>query len=143
MLLDSCSSPSLACMPVEWPPPLTIRQLNLLGSLFVSHSSLLLLCVCARPSNPISTEGEHEGGPTDADFGVSSSPATDGDSEHSDPFATVDGASSSNAGAYDSFSNQTPEVKEEEAAALKSVQTEMGMRVGGDLGAVFAVQYCF
>lgn len=46
-----------------------------------------------------------------------------------DPFATVDGGSSENAGAFDSFSNQPVEVKEEEAAALKSdqhIQMERG-----------------
>src|SRR5688572_1918417 len=57
--------------------------------------------------------------PADDDFGLSSAPQDAG--ETSDPFATVDGGSSSNAGSFDSFSNQPPEVKEEEAAALKSV----------------------
>jgi hypothetical protein len=56
--------------------------------------------------------------PSDDGFGLSSPPPAS--SEASDPFETVDGASSSNAGAFDSFSNQPVEVKEEEAEALKS-----------------------
>ena len=69
--------------------------------------------------------------PVDDDdgFGLSSPPpaASGEDNLDSDPFATVDGGSTENAGAFDSFSNQQVEVKEEEAAALKSV---IGVNIG-------------
>lgn len=47
-----------------------------------------------------------------------------GDELADDPFATVDGGSSSNAGAFDSFSGAEVEVKEEEAAALAKWEKE-------------------
>lgn len=64
--------------------------------------------------------------PLDDAFGLSSSPVDDESAplETSDPFATVDGGSSENAGAFDSFSNQPVEVKEEEAAALDAWEKE-------------------
>ena len=76
-------------------------------------------------------------GPSEDAFGLSSPPPAAASSSvedesaetgGDDPFATVDGGSSENAGAFDSFSNQPVEVKEEEAAALKSDQhtTKMG-----------------
>lgn len=64
-------------------------------------------------------------------FDAVSPAAVDADAEASspaaladDPFATVDGGSSANAGAFDSFSGAEVEVKEEEAAALAKWEKE-------------------
>jgi len=59
-------------------------------------------------------------------FGLSSPPPAaaasaedeEGGDADVDPFATVDGGSSANAGAFDSFSNNPPEAKEEQQEAL-------------------------
>lgn len=67
--------------------------------------------------------------PEDDDgFGLSSPPLASASGstaeDTADPFATVDGGSSENAGAFDSFSNHPVEVKEEEAAALQLWEKE-------------------
>lgn len=93
------------------------------------------MCLCPPASTDNTDDAfgdvqEDRDAPVDDDgFGLASPPAAavsseqhaDDDGEASDPFATVDGGSTENAGAFDSFTNQQPEVKEEEAAALKSV----------------------
>lgn len=71
--------------------------------------------------------GHQQQDPVDDDgFGLSSPPAASGSTteEAADPFATVDGGSSENAGAFDSFSGHPVEVKEEEAAALQLWEKE-------------------
>jgi hypothetical protein len=67
---------------------------------------------------------QHEA-PLDDDFGLSSPPpagaAASSGGADVDPFATVDGGSTSNAGAFDSFTNNPAEAKEEQQEALASV----------------------
>jgi hypothetical protein len=69
---------------------------------------------------------QHEA-PLDDDFGLSSPPpagaAASSGGADVDPFATVDGGSTSNAGAFDSFTNNPAEAKEEQQEALASVDS--------------------
>lgn len=94
---------------------------------------LFLLCCVSTDANDPNAFDLDDGGvshdaPLEDDFGLSSPPQQQSDEIEGgeeeqldeDPFATVDGASSANAGAFDSFSNQPVEVKAEEAEALKS-----------------------
>ena len=77
-------------------------------------------CCCACVCHSGDDNAFEHAAPADDSFGLSSPPAAATSSEEVDPFATVDGGSQENAGAFDSFSNQPAEVKEEEQAALQS-----------------------